>query len=102
MKIYSEKTNQEYQSVEECLNAEAEYDKALAEQKAKEEQLTATRKARATEVEKAYKAILDAQKNYNEKLNAFIKDYGSFHMTLKSGDFNPFNGFEQLFKGFWL
>jgi hypothetical protein len=101
MKIFSEKTNQEYQSVEECLAAEKEFDEALAAKKAKEEKLAEARKSRAIEVEEAYKAILEAQKNYNEKLNAFIKDYGSFHMTLHTGDFNPFDGFENLFSRFW-
>ena len=102
MKIFSEKTNQEYQSVEECLAAEKEFDEALAAKKAKEEELASARKARAVEVEDAYKAILEAQKVYREKLDAFIKDYGSFHMTLRTGDFNPFDGFERFFKSFWI
>ena len=33
----------------------------------------------------------------NEKLDAFKKDYGSFHMTIKTGEDNPFNLFEPLF-----
>jgi len=98
MKIFSEKTNQEYSSVEECLAAEKEFDEALAAKKAEEEKLTEARKSRAIEVEEAYKAILEAQKVYREKLDAFIKDYGSFHMTLRTGDFNPFDGF---FDHFW-
>ena len=46
MKIYSEKTNREYATVEECLNAEKEYDKAMAEKKAAEEKALAEAKAR--------------------------------------------------------
>ena len=112
MKILSDKTNKEYATVEECLAAEkafdemvakqqAEKEKALAEQKAKEEKLAAERKARATEVEDAYKAVVEAQKVYREKLNAFVKDYGSFHMTLKTGDGNPFDLFHGFFENWF-
>ena len=94
MKIYSEKTNQEYTTVDECLAAEKEYDAKIAAEKAEKEKLAAVRKERATEVEDAYKAILDAQKVYKEKLDAFVKDYGSFHMSIKSGFNNPFDAFE--------
>ena len=113
MKIYSEKTNKEYATVEDCLVAEKEYDdaiaekkakeeKALAEAKAKREELVAARKERATEVEDAYKAVLEAQKVYRQKLDAFVKDYGSFHMTVKTGDGNPFDLFNGFFDRFWL
>lgn len=94
MKIYSEKTNKEYATVDECLAAEKEYDAKVAAEKAKKEKLAAVRKERAAEVEDAYKAILDAQKVYKEKLDAFVKDYGSFHMSIKSGFNNPFDAFE--------
>jgi hypothetical protein len=83
MKIYSEKTNQEYQTVDECLAAEKEFDEAVAAEEAKKKELAETRKSRAAEVEDAYKAVLEANKVYREKLNAFIKDYGSFHTTIK-------------------
>lgn len=97
MKIISEKTGLEYASVEECVNAEKEYDEKIAAEKAKKEALDNQRKNRAIEVEDAYKAVLTAQKAYKEKLNAFVKDYGSFHMTLKTGDGNPFDLFESFF-----
>lgn len=113
MKIISEKTNKEYASVEECLAAEKEFDdaiaaekaakeKALVEAKAKKEQLAAVRKERAAEVEAAYKAVTEAQKHFREVLNAFTKDYGSFHMTLRTGDGNPFDLFNHFFDNFWL
>lgn len=103
MKIYSEKTNKEYATVDECLAAERQYDeavakakaekeKALAEKKAKEEKLNAERKARAEEVEKAYKAVIEANKTYQEVLRLFVKDYGSFHMTLRDDNIaDPFS-----------
>ncbi len=113
MKILSEKTNKYYSTVDECIAAEKEYDEKIAKEKAekeakekalavrKEAALT-ERKERANEVEEAYKAVLKAQKAYREKLNTFVKDYGSFHMTLRTGDLNPFDAFESFFDNFWL
>ena len=97
MKILSEKTGKEYMTVEDCLAAEKEFDKAVAEEKVRKENLAKERKERAAEVEAAYEAILEAQKAYRAKLDAFVKDYGSFHMTVKTGEGNPFNLFEPLF-----
>lgn len=91
MKIYSEKTNKEYKSVDECLAAEAEFDAKLAAEKAKKEELAAARKERAGEVEKAYATMVEAQKTYSKMLKEFVKDYGSFHMTYSSK-----NGFSDL------
>ena len=113
MKILSEKTNKWYTTVDECIAAEkafdeavakekAEKEKALAEKKAKEEKLGAERKARANEIEEAYKASCEAYKHYQDLLNAFVKDYGSFHMTVHTGDLNPFDSFKHLFNGFWF
>ena len=115
MKFISEKTNKTYATAEECLAAEKEYDEAIARKKAEEEKalierkkketeqklrtekLNAERKTRAAEVEKAYQAIIDANKNYHDLLNEFVKDYGSFHMTVHTGDLNPFDSFSRLF-----
>ena len=113
MKIYSEKTNKEYASVDECLAAEKEFDEAIAKKKAEEEKalvtrkakqeaLAATRKDRAAEVEEKYKAVLEAKKAYREALDAFVRDYGSFHMTVKTGEGNPFDLFDGFFDHFWL
>lgn len=86
MRIISEKTGKEYKTVAECEAAEKAYDEKVAAEKAKKEALAATRKARAAEVEKAYEAAKAAQKNYNEILNLFLKDYHSYHTTIKSDD----------------
>lgn len=101
MKIISEKTGKTYETVDECLTAEAEYDKTVAEEKAKKQALVDARKERATEVENAYKASVEAKNNYYKVLHNFIKDYGSFHMTFK--DENPADdfGLDCLFD-FWL
>lgn len=82
MKFYSELLNKLFDSQEDCAKAEeahkAQVAKAEAEKKAKSEK----RAARAKEVEEFYKAAIEAKKAYNEKLNAFIKDYGNFHMSV--------------------
>lgn len=85
MYIYSEKTKKRYDTVEECVKAEEEFDKAIAEENEKKERLANERKERAKEVEEAIK-------NANDLLNKFIKDYGSFHTTYTS-DNSPFNWF---------
>ena len=70
-------------------------------EKAKKEELAAKRKERATEIEEAYKAVLEASKIYRAKLNEFVRDYGSFHMTLRTGEGNPFDLFDRFFDRFW-
>lgn len=101
MKYFSEKTNKTYDTEKDCLNAEIEFDNAAAKERMKKEKLAGERKARANEVEEAYKAVLEASKKYREKLNAFVKDYGSFHMTLRTGEGNPFDLFDRFFDRFW-
>ena len=94
MKILSEKTGKEYASVEECLAAEEEFDKALAEKKAAEEKALAERKAQqealaqerksaADEVEKARQALAEANKHYREVLAQFCQKYGAYHRTYR-------------------
>lgn len=84
MKYYSEITKQLY----DCEAALNKAEQAIAEKQAKEaaEQKAKSelRTARAKEVEKAYKAAVDANKAYVELRNAFVKDFGSFHMSVTS------------------
>lgn len=101
MKILSEKTNKYYATIDECLAAEKAFDEAAAKKKAEEEKLNATRKERANEVENAYKASIEANKHYRELLDAFVKDYGSFHMTVHTGNLNPFDSFSHFFDTFF-
>ena len=98
MRIFSEKTNKEYKTVEDCLKAEKEFDEALALEKAKKQKLAEDKKARAAEVEEAWKAVREANKKYVELKNKFINDYGAFHMTFKDKDDNTW---ESLFESFW-
>lgn len=84
MKFYSELLKDFYESADECEKAE---EKELArlekEQKAHEKEAS-EKKARAAEVEEAYKALQDARKKYNELVTKFINDYKSFHFTFSN------------------
>ena len=97
MRIFSEKTGKEYKTVEECVAAEKEFDEAVAKEEARKENLAKERKARAKEVEDAMKAVYEARKVYQEKADAFKRDYGGFHMTIRTGDGNPFDLLEPFF-----
>jgi len=101
MKIFSEKTNKYYATVDECLEAEKKYDEAITVKEAEKKKLSETRKVRAKEVEDAYKARFEADKVYREKLNKFINDYGSFHMTFDTEVEDSLNLFD-LLDSFWF
>lgn len=75
MKYFSDKTKKVYETVEELETAEKEFD----EREAKALALREERKARAHEVEDAYK-------HYLELRAKFIEDYKSFHMSLTDRD----------------
>ena len=82
MRYYSDETRKFYETEEDCKKAE----ETLALERKKQEEValqkSAARKEAAKKVEDAYKDLLNAKKIYNEELNAFCKEYGSFHMTL--------------------
>ena len=101
MTIISEKTGKTYESVEACLEDEKNFDRAVEEAEKKKNELTNTRKERAKEVEDAYNARLEADKLYREKLNKFIDDYGSFHMTINTEVEDPYSIFDFL-DNFWF
>lgn len=96
MKFYSEKLNKLFETEKECAEAENAHEKALAEAEAKKKALAEERASRAKEVENAYKAAWEAKKLYNEKLDAFLRDYKQFHMTVTSQE--PFGTW---FKGWF-
>lgn len=83
MKFYSEKLNQLFDTDKACAEAEAAHDKAVAEAEAKKKALAEERAARAKKVEDLYTAFLEARKAYDEELKKFVKDYGSYHTTIK-------------------
>jgi hypothetical protein len=111
VKIYSDKTNKFYNTVEEANRAEFELkekenlekikkEREEAEAKAKKEKAAEERKAFAKEVEDARKAYYDAQKNYREKLQSFCKKYGTYHYSTDNVEEIPslFDWFDNLFK----
>lgn len=90
MVIYSEKTKKEYKSVDECVAAEAEYDK-----KQEEKRLEAIRKAsekndREKIIREAYNKVEQATKDYYKLLDEYYKDYGKVIYR------TPFNTMEDL------
>ncbi len=120
IKIYSDKTNKFYSSIEDANKAEFELkeienrqkilaERKAAEEKAQKEKEAAERKAMAADIEAARKNMLEVQKNckeqidaaqkvYRDKVDAFVKKYGSYHWSSNSADdipslfdiFNPF------------
>jgi hypothetical protein len=82
MKYYSDKTKKLYDSVELLNEAEMAYDEAHAAELKKAEQ----KKQAAEAIKAARKAVIEAQSRYNELVNQFIKDYGSYHETYRDGD----------------
>ena len=101
MTIISEKTGKHYTTVEECLKDEKKYDEEIAAKEVKKKELSEARKNRAKEVEDAYKARMEADKVYRNKLNKFINDYGSFHMTFDTEIEDSFNIFDFI-DSFWF
>lgn len=86
MKYYSEITKKIYDSEKDLKKAEFEIQK----QNEEKEKLRSQRAERAKEVEAAYKKA-------NELLDAFVNDYGSFHMTFADTDKSPFHNLFNMF-----
>lgn len=90
MKFYSEQLNKLFDTAEALKEAE---DKANAAKKAEEERkanLKAQREVRAKEVEEAICQAQEDQKKANVSskhavnvLNAFVKDFGAYHTSVK-------------------
>jgi hypothetical protein len=89
MKILSEKTRKFYDTVEQCQEAEAAWDAEQAAKEAERKALAEVRKERAKEVEDAYIKAREAEKDFIKLRNAFVKDFGSFHMTIREQNAPP-------------
>lgn len=86
MKFYSDELNALFNTQKELEEAEqAAKVKAYKEKQAKEK-AAAERKARAAEVDEARKAMITAQTKYKEVLEAFCRDYGTYHTSLTGED----------------
>ena len=125
MKFYSEKLNKLFDSAEACQQAEFRAkeeenrqrilaERKAAEEKEKKEKEAADRKAMAAEIEKARITMLEVQKNckeqidaaqkdYRNKIDAFVKQYGSYHWSSNSADDIPtlFDIIDPFFKNFF-
>jgi len=88
--FYSEILKKYYDTEEECLKDENEWN----EQHKAELAAKAEKTAKAKEVEEAYK-------KYIELRSEFIKKYGQFHMTLTDKDL-PTNSLFDIFDRIWF
>lgn len=96
MKYFSDLTGKIYNTEAECMKAEqafnfeleqkkkAEEEKRLAEKKKQEE-----RAADAKVVEQKREAMIRAQKDYHDAVDAFTKKHGSYHFSTNSADEIP-------------
>ena len=111
IKVYSDRTNKFYNSVEEANRAEFELkekenlekiqkERELALAKEKKEKALAERKAAAEKVETARKAFNEARKTYHDELNGFCQKYGTYHYTTDGKEDVPslFDLFDNIFK----
>ena len=97
MKFYSEKLDKLFDDEKSLVKAEDEHDVRVAAEKAKQEQLVKTRKERAKAIEEQYKKVVEARNEYKKLVDDFTKDYGSFHMSVKSNNLTDMDLFD-LFK----
>ena len=96
MKYYSEKTMKVYDKVEELNTAEKEYDEAHAAEIAKKKE----RKERAEEIDAARKEVIKAQEHYDDLINKFVKDCGSYHTTYTKNDGTLLSATDLIYKLF--
>ena len=99
MKYYSESLKKLFDSEEEALEAEKTAEKEAKEKKAMVEIRKKQRAEDAKEVEDALKKVKEAEDEYHEKLNDFIKKYGYFHYSSK--DANDFPSIFSVFEPFF-
>lgn len=103
MKFYSEITKKLYDTEADLNDAESEIKRAECEKKARETKLKNERAARAKVVDAAFedyrKAKEIAKKKYsdaNDLLDAFVKDYGTYHVSISEKNKRADN-FDELF-----
>lgn len=83
MIIYSEKTEQKYNSVEECLAAEAEFDDAKHKEEIQKEELKKLKQARAQEIADAYQSIVDARTHFKTLVENYEQEFGKIHFDIQ-------------------
>lgn len=118
IKIYSDKTKQYYNSIQDAERAEFELkeqenkekirkERELAFEKEKQEKerielaaKTAERKADADQVEAARKAMVEAQNAYRKEIENFCKKWKSYHFSTSDVKEIPIL-FNSVFSDFW-
>ena len=97
MKFYSEKLDKLFDNEKELKEAEDALEVKKAAEEAHAKQLATTRKERAKAIEESYKKVVEARKEYKKLVDDFTRDYGSFHMSVKSDNLSDMDLFD-LFK----
>ena len=104
MKYYSEQLKQLFDTPEELLAAEEKVNAAKRAEEEQKAQLKAQRETRAKEVEEAIRQAQEDQKKANasnkhaaDVLNAFVKDFGAYHTTLRGAPVSIWDAFFNLF-----
>lgn len=82
MYIYSEKTKKRYDTVDECLAAEKEFDEAEIKKQEEAEAKERQREARGREVKEAYDLMIKAENRYYDLVKQYNKDYNSLFSSL--------------------
>lgn len=111
IKVYSDKTKQFYNTVEEANRAEFELkekenlekiqkEREVALAKEKKEKALAERKAAAEVVDAARKQYVEAQNAYRKALEDFCGKYGTYHYSTNGAEDIPslFDFFGNIFK----
>lgn len=81
MKYYNEYDKKFYDNANDCLAAERTLIEKQNKEKIEKEKRIAARKVAAEKVEAARKAMNDAQSRYKKELEAFCKEYGTYHYS---------------------
>ena len=104
MKFYSEQLKKLFDTPEELLAAEEKVNAAKRAEEEKKAQLKTQRETRAKEVEEAIRQAQEDQKKANasnkhaaDVLNAFVKDFGAYHTTLRGAPVSIWDAFFNLF-----
>ena len=103
MKFYSEVTKKLYDTEADLNDAESQIKKAECERKARETKLKNERAARAKVVDAAFEDYHKARDVAREKysnadalLDAFVRDYGTYHVSISDRNKST-NNFDELF-----
>ncbi len=91
MKIMSEKTGEFYDSVEECLEAEKEFEEEQRAKEERENRMKVERGTRAAEVRDAYDDYMECRDRYVSLLSDYAKDYHSYNIDYPNKSYTSFD-----------